>query len=176
MKEEEKIKSLVFFQANCFKAYRTLGFTADNSNTIFGFIIEMRNLVVAAEANDTILLHKHMGLCTEVLANYCTINSIRLCDAIGKVDYNEMVLKVELLDLEYYLEKIKDDLSFVKDMSESDKIEFAQKCWISIFPEEYHNDFLKIDRILKTTIEDNKIKYPQCYFDEPKQGSRFGME
>lgn len=176
MKEEQITKSLTFFQANCFKAYKSLGFTADNANTIFGIIIEMRNLVISAENQDTILLHKHMGLCAEVVANYATINSIKLSEAIGNKTHQAMSSKTELLDLEFYLEKIKDDLAFVKDMSDGEKTEFVQKCWVCIFPEEYHDDFIKIDRILKMTIEDNKIKYPQFYFNELKPGSRFGME
>lgn len=166
MKDEERQKSLIFFQANCFKCYRRLGFNADNVNTIFGIIIEMRNIVVAAENQDTILLHKHMGLCAEALANYSTTNGIKLSDAVGKDSHESMTLNTSSLDLEYYLEKIKDDLSFVRDMSENDKIEFVQKSWVCIFPEEYHEDFIKVDRVLKKTIEDNKIKYPEAFFKQ----------
>jgi len=178
MKYLEKIKSLIFFQANAFKAYRSLGFNAETANILFGIIIEMRNLVVASEQEDTILLHKHMWLCAEFLANYATINGIKLSEAIGHLSHEKMTITTDGVDLESYLEKIKDDLSFVKDMSEDDKIEFIQKCWVCIFPEEYHDDFIKIDRILKILIEDNKIKYPQSYFNEPgkSSGSRFGLE
>lgn len=175
MNEENKLKALNVFQQNAFKGYRTLGFSADNANTIFGIIIEMRNLVLAAEAQDTILLHKHMGLCTEVLANYATINSIKLEVVVYK-SHEEITKTTVLTDLEHYLEQIKNDLSFVKDMKDEDKIEFVQKCWACIFPEEYCDDFLKIDRILKSTIEDNKIKYPDMYFNRPSNGSKYGME
>jgi hypothetical protein len=163
MKDEEKIKSLVFFQSNCFKAHRSLGFNADNANAIFGIIIEMRNIVVAAENQDTILLHKHMGLCSQALSDYATINSIKLSDILINTSHEEMTYKTQGLDLEFYLEKIKDDLSFVKDMSEDEKIEFIQKTWVCIFPENYHDDFIKVDRILKSTIKDNQIKYPKLF-------------
>lgn len=176
MKEEEKKKSLTNFQALSFKTYKTLGFNADNANTIFGVIIEMRNLVLAAEKEDTVLLHKHMGECAAYVANYATINSISLAKAIGSFGHLQMTEKTEMLDLEYYLEKIKDDLSFVTDMQEKDKEEFVQKCWVCIFPEDYHDDFIKVDRILNTNIEDNKIKYPEKFSTEPRTGSRFGME
>lgn len=163
MKDEEKIKSLVFFQSNCFKVHRNIGFNADNANAIFGIIIEMRNIVVAAENQDTILLHKHMGFCAQALSDYATINSIKLSDVLIDSSHEEMTYKTQGLDLEFYLEKIKDDLSFVKDMSDDEKIEFIQKTWVCIFPEDYHNDFIKVDRILKSTIKDNQIKYPQLF-------------
>jgi glycosyltransferase involved in cell wall biosynthesis len=176
MKEEDKIKSLVYFQSNCFKAYRTLGFHADNTNTLFGIIIEMRNIVKAAEKQDTILLHKFMGTCAEYIANYATINGIDLKRIIRK-SHISMTEKTEFTELEDYLEKIKNDLAFVKDMHEEEKEEFIQKCWVCVFPEEYHEDFIKIDRILKSTIEDNKIKYPQLYnISNFPTGGRFGME
>ena len=165
MKDEEKIKSLVFFQANCFKSHRSLGFNIDNANAIFGIIIEMRNIVVAAENQDTILLHKHMGLCSQSLSDYATINSIKLSDVLPNNSHEKMTERTQGLDLEFYLEKIKDDLSFVKDMSDDEKIEFIQKTWVCIFPEDYHDDFIKVDRILKKTIEDNKIKYPKAFFN-----------
>jgi len=166
MTEENKLNSLEQFQKNCFKAYKTLGFSADNSNIVFEIIIQMRNLVVSAEAQDTILLHKHMGLCAEAIANYATVNSIKLKIAISKNSHQKMFLDTDSLDLEYYLEKIKNELAFVNDMEDSEKIGFIQKCWISVFPEEYHDDFLKVDRILKTVIEDNKIKFPQFYINQ----------
>jgi hypothetical protein len=59
--------------------------------------------------------------------------------------------ETELLDLEFYLE-IKDDLSFVKERSERT----VHLCLISVFPDEYHNDFIKVERILHGTIVDNK--------------------
>lgn len=175
MKQEEQIKALKAFQKNAFKAFRTLGFGSDNTNTIFGIIIEMRNLVLAAEAQDTILLHKFMGLCSEHVANYCTVNSLQL-ECVIDQSHALIEEKTSLTDLEHYLELIRNDLSFVKDMPESEKIEFVQKCWVCIFPEEYCEDFIKIDRILKGVIEDNKIKYPQAYFDGPKIGSKYGQE
>lgn len=176
MKKEEKEASLKTFQALSFKGYKTLGFSADNANIIFGIIIEMRNIILAAEKEDTILLHKHMGDCASFVANYSTVNSVLLQKAVSNLSHLEMTEMTEQLDLEYFLEKIKDDLSFVKDMKEEDKIEFVQKCWVCIFPEDYHDDFIKVDRILKRNIEDNKIKYPERFFNEPRTGSRYGME
>jgi len=158
MKIEEKVKLLNSFQATCFKAFRSIGFTGDNATTIFGIIIEMRNVILAAEKEDTILLHKHMGLCAEMLANYATINSIVLEEAVAHFTHRKMTDLTTDLDLEYYLEKIKDDMTFVKDMSEDSKTEFIQKCWVCIFPEDYCDDFLKIDRILKVVMNNNKIK------------------
>lgn len=163
MNQEEKEKALVFFQANCFKCHRTLGFNVDNANSIFGIIIEMRNIVVAAEQRDTILLHKHMGLCAEALANYASTNSIHLKDAVGQETHESMTANTSALDLEFYLEKIRDDLSFIKDMTEEEKTEFIQKTWVCIFPEEYHDDFIKVERILTKAIKDNEIKYPELY-------------
>lgn len=175
MKQEEQIKTLKAFQKNAFKAFRTLGFNSDNTNTIFGIIIEMRNLVLAAEQQDTILLHKFMGLCSEHIANYCTVNNLKLECVVAK-SHALIEEQTSLLDLEHFLQLIKDDLSFVTDMKESDKIEFVQKCWVCVYPEEYCEDFIKIDRILKGAIEDNKIKYPQAYFDTPKTGGKYGLE
>jgi hypothetical protein len=63
--------------------------------------------------------------------------------------------ETELLDLEFYLEKIKDDMSFVKDMKESERTEFIRSVDFC-FPDEYHNDFIKVERILHGTIVDNK--------------------
>lgn len=161
MKEEQKITILNKFQTKSYSSFRSLGFSADTSNTIFGIIIEMRNIVLSAEKEDTILLHKHIGLCTEHLANYATANDIKLSDAVLE-NYHLMVEKTEAIDLEEYLEKIKDDLTFTQDIKEHDKIAFIQKCWISIFVDDYHDDFIKIERILKRVIEDNKIKFPQA--------------
>lgn len=175
MKNEEQVKTLKDFQKNAFKAYKTLGYNSDNSNTIFGIIIEMRNLVLAAEKQDTILLHKFMGLCTEHVANYCTVNSIDFSKVIDK-SHALIEEQTSMTDLEYYLEQIKNDLSFVKDMKESEKIEFVQKCWVCIYPEEYCEDFIKIERILKANIEDNKIKYPHAYLNVPGTGSKYGLE
>lgn len=150
---------LELFQNECFKTFRSLGFSADNANTIFDIIIEMRNIYVSAKKKDTILLHKHMGLCIGAISNYATVNDINLAQVITERTYSEIEEATGYIDLEFYLEKIKDDLSFVKDMDDVHKIEFIQKCWVCTFPEEYHNDFLKIERILKNTIQDNKIKY-----------------
>lgn len=175
MKNEEQIKVLKDFQKNAFKAFRSLGFNSDNSNTIFGIIIEMRNLVLAAEQQDTILLHKFMGLCTEHVANYCTVNNLKLECVIDK-SHALIEEKTSLTDLETYLQQIKDELSFVQDMKDSEKIEFIQKCWVCIYPEEYCEDFIKIERILKATIEDNKIKYPQAYFNAPGNNQKYGLE
>ena len=171
MREQEIKTTLASFQKEAFKAYKTLGFNVDNANTIFGIIIGMRNLVLAAEAQDTILLHKFMGACAEHLSNYATVNSIKISEAIHKGIIEEEI-EASVNDLEHYLEQIKNDMSFVKDMKDSEKIEFIQKCWVSIFPEEYSIDFIKIERILKSTIEDNKIKFPQLYFNN----SKYGME
>lgn len=175
MKQEEQIKALKAFQKNAFKAFRTLGFGSDNTNTIFGIIIEMRNLVLAAEQQDTILLHKFMGLCSENVANYCTVNDLKLECVVDKT-HALIEEETSLTDLEEYLQKIRQDLSFIQDMKESEKIEFVQKCWVCIFPEEYCEDFIKIDRILKATIENNKIKYPQAYFESPSAGGKYGLE
>jgi hypothetical protein len=163
MNLQNKVKSLTHFQSNSFKTYKTLGFNADNANVVFGIIIEMRNLICAAESQDTILLHKHMGICASFVANYATINSLKLSSVFGDYSHYEMEDITSTVDLEYYLTKIKDDLSFVKDMKEDDKKEFIQKCWVCIFPDEYHDDFIKIDRILSANIEDNKIKYPKSF-------------
>jgi hypothetical protein len=163
MKNEDIIKTLNYFQSNAFKTYKSLGFGADNANIIFGIIIEMRNLVTAAEAEDTILLHKYMGECANYIANYAVVHSLKLSEVLTKKSHSEMAEATDLVDLEYYLEKIKDDLGFVKDMQENEKIEFIQKCWICTFPEEYHDDFIKTDRILRANIEDNKVKYPQAF-------------
>ena len=112
-----------------------------------------------------------MGACAEHVSNYATVNSIKLSEAIHKEIIKEE-MESSVNDLEHYLEQIKNDMSFVKDMKDSEKIEFIQKCWVSIFPEEYSIDFIKIERILKSTIEDNKIKFPQLYFNN----SKYGME
>ncbi len=174
MKLEQKQKLLTIFQSNSFKTHKTLGFTADTTNVVFSIIIEMRNLVCAAEKSDTILLHKHMGICAGIVANYATINDLKIANVLGDYLHSEMEFTTTNLDLEYYLEKIRDDLSFVKDMKESDKIEFIQKCWISIFPEDYHDDFIKVGRILVANVEDNKIKYPKAF--EPIVNARYGHE
>jgi hypothetical protein len=157
---EEKTKILTFFQKDCYPYFRSVGFLADNANVIFNIIIEMRNVCVAAEKEDTILIHKHMGLCAESIANYATINDLKLSEVLSNHTHNDMEIITSGLDLEHYLEKIKNDLSFVKDMSQSEKAEFVQKCWISLFPPEYHDFFIKISRILNATIQDNKIKNP----------------
>jgi hypothetical protein len=155
-------KELTTFQKQSFKIHRPIGFYADTANIVFTMIIEMRNLVTAAETSDTILLHKHIGLCAQAIANYATLNSLKLENCIIE-DYQQMMINTDSVELEFFLEKIRDDLSFVNDMSALDKTEFIQKSWIAIFPEEYHNAFLKIDRILKQSIDDNKIKYPEKY-------------
>lgn len=175
MKQEEQIKALKAFQKNAFKAFRKLGFNSDNANTLFGIIIEMRNLVKAAEMQDTILLHKFMGLCGEHVANYCTVNNLQL-ECVAAKSHALIEEQTSLIDIEEYLQKIREELSFVQDMKDSEKIEFVQKCWVCIFPEEYCEDFIKIDRILRATIEDNKIKYPHAYFDGPGIGTKYGLE
>ena len=76
--------------------------------------------------------------------------------------------------MEYYLEKIRDDLSFINDMHSEDKREFIQKCWVSIFPDEYHDEFIKVERILVANVEDNKIKYPNSF--APIQNVKYGHE
>jgi hypothetical protein len=161
MKKEEKIKSLIFFQSNSFKYFRRIGFSGEIASSVFGIIIEMRNIILAAEKEDTILLHKYMGFCAEALANYATINDVRLDEALLSLSHSDMTVMTQDLDLEYYLEQIRDDMTFVKDMAQNKKVEFVQKCWVCIFPEDYCEDFIKIDRILKTIVADNKIKYPQ---------------
>jgi ABC-type transport system involved in Fe-S cluster assembly fused permease/ATPase subunit len=167
MKLKDKVTCLDYFQRNAIKTYASLGFTNDISNVIFGIIIGMRNLVVAAEQQDTILLHKHMGTCAWYIANYATINNLKIAVIIGGSTYEEMEEETNEIDLELFLQHIKDDISFVKTMSYELKIQFIHKCWISLFPSYYDNDFIKIDRILKTNIQDNKIKYPEQFVKKP---------
>lgn len=160
MENKIKLASLKHFQSNCFKVFRRAGFAIDTSSTIFGIIIEMRNVIISAEKEDTILLHKNMGLCAECISNYATINGIELSEALD-FSHAKMMEKTLQYDLEYYLEAILEDMTFIKDMNEDLRISFIQKCWVSLFPIEYGNDYLKIDRILKTVVSDNKIKFPQ---------------
>jgi hypothetical protein len=108
-------------------------------------------------------MNKFMGTGTWYLANYASLHNLKLDVILDDYKHHELLDGVYNLDLEDYLEQIKDDLSFVKTMSDGDKSNFIIKCWVSIFPDNYHNDFIMIDRILKTNIEDNKIKYPSKF-------------
>jgi len=176
MKLEEKLTAIKKFQISSFKPCKTLGFYADTANVIFSIIIEMRDIVNAAEQQDTILLHKRMGICASSIANYATVNSLKLIDALRNYDYGELEQATEGYDLEDYLKKIKDDLSFFRDMKESEKIQFIQKCWISVFPDEYHDDFIKVERILNNTIEDLKIKSPSFFIQAEPKATKYGLE
>jgi hypothetical protein len=163
MEKTKKEKAFILFQNNAAKTYSSLGYSADISNCILGIIITMRDIVLSAESRDTILLHKHMGECAWYIANYASANNIKLADILSDFDYTSIESKLELSDLESYLQMIKDDLSFVKEMSESEKKEFIQKTWVSLFPEDYYTDFLKTDRILKTKTQEDKIKFPNKF-------------
>ena len=164
MSEKEIKHTLDWFQKFSEKTFISAGFNIDNCNVVFGIIIGMRNLVVASQKKDLILLHKSMGKVSWYLANYCSLNNLKISEVIANFSYLELILKVpDEVDLEYFLQKIKDEMSFVQDMSVEDKIEFVQKCWVCIFPKDYHDEFLKIDKILRQHIEDNKIKTPEAF-------------
>lgn len=163
MNLKDKQESLNYFQTNALKSYISLGFSGDNSNMIFGIIIEFRNMAIAATQQDTILLNKYMGIGVAYVANYASIHNLKLSTILDDYTHYELSDMVADFDLEDYLEKIKDDISFVKTMTDEEKSQFIIKCWVSIFPDVYHDDFIKIDRILKTNIEDNKIKYPEKF-------------
>lgn len=162
MVRKEIEKSLNDFQVDSFKGFTLMGFNLDIPNVIFGIIIEMRNIVLSAEKRDTILLHKYMGLSAQNIANFAEINNLKLSEVILE-NYKKMEERTAFLDLEYFLELIRKELSLVNEMAIEDKKLFLQKCWICTFIEEYHNDFLKTHKILKQSIEDNKIKYPEKY-------------
>jgi len=57
MTEENKLNSLEQFQKNCFKAYKTLGFSADNSNIVFEIIIHVSITGAVIPGNNWLLLH-----------------------------------------------------------------------------------------------------------------------
>lgn len=167
---------LDWFQKQASKFYDSLGFNSDNMNTMFGFMVEMKNTVAAAEKSDTILFHKHMGLAAEWIANYCTVHGLKLSKAVD-LDFFDMEDEVADLDLEYFFEQIQKELQFKGNMSDDEKIKYVRKMWLSLMNPEYHNDFLKTDRILVTTIKDNEIKYPEKLLPTTSSAEeRYGQE
>lgn len=155
-------KTLINFQANAAKSYSKLGFSADLANTVFGIIINIRNLCKAAEAADSVLMHKYMGVSMWYLANFCEGNFMSLADCIED-NYDDMSFDLLTLELEDFLQQIQNEMTFISERSNEDKKQFVQKCWVTIFDEDYHANFIKIERILSRTIEDEKIKHPESF-------------
>lgn len=162
MRKEEQLNSLETFQLNASKTYTSLGYSGDIPNIIFGFIIQCSRVIESMEKEDTILLHKHMGLCAWYIANYCTVNKLKLAEIIDE-ETLQFEMETDENSLEDYLQKIKDDISFNDEMSDKDKINFVRKMYVSTFPEQYHLDFIKVDRILTNTINDTKITQPKKF-------------
>lgn len=163
MKKEDIAATLDWFQRMASKTQHCAGFTVDNCSLIFGIIIEMRHIVVAAEKQDLILIHKHFGNCAWYIANYCTLHNMNLAGLISQYSHLELYALTNDEDMEFYLQQVKDDMIFIEDMTPENKIDFMRKCWISTFPDDYHDDFLKVDKILRQHIEDNKIKNPEAF-------------
>lgn len=168
-------KFLDWFQKNAYRTYIVLGYTTDNFNVLMGMIIEMRNIVVAVEKNDSILMHKHMGICSSYVANYCEINNLKLSNIID-IPHKEMESEVYMYDLEYFMEQMQDEVQVKADMTDEEKYKFVRKVWIAIFPNDYHDDWIKAERILQTLIEDNKIKYPDKFPPPTGEAERHGLE
>lgn len=168
MNLESRKETLDFFQKHAQKTARNINYGTDISSNVLGIMIEMRNICVAAEKEDTILLHKSMGNSAWHIANYASLNGLKLSSIIADNNYNDMHNETVNFDLEDYLESIKDDLTFQSEMSDNIKESFIIKTWISIFIPEYTNDFIKIDRILRTNVEDNIKKYPEAYTQQVK--------
>lgn len=163
MTKSEKKRALDYFQSNSFKTYQTLGFTHDNSNLVFSIIIWMRNMANAADKEEFINLHIAMGIMASTIANYATVNDIKLSDILIDETHLEMEEMTEKKDLEYFLEKMIDELAFRGEMNEATKILFIKKCWVCTFPDNYHDDFGKIETMMVAQIEDLKIKHPQSF-------------
>lgn len=152
----EKIRnSLLNFQSFCEKKSNSMGYSADISQSIFSYIIEMRNIMVAVDNQNTFQMHHAMGCATEAICKFASANNIIVADCLEKRTYTEIFHETSLFDFEHSLSKIKEDLDVSIDiqMSEEEKIIFIQKAFISIYPESYYNDFLKIDRVLALHIE-----------------------
>lgn len=171
---KNKKDSLDYFQKHAEKTSKQYGYATDISSNVLGIMIEMRNICLGAEKNDTILLHKAMGNSAWHIANYTSLNNLKLSNIVANKSFDEMWLETHKTDLEEYLELIKDDLTFSSEMSDSDKELFIMKSWISIFISDYTNDFIKVDRILKSNVSDNKIKYPEAY--ALSEDLKYGME
>lgn len=150
MNSEQIRNSLLNFQSFCEKKSNSMGYSADISQSIFSYIIEMRNIMVAVDNQNTFQMHYAMGAATEAICKFASANRIVIADCLEKRTHTELFQKTSLFDFEHSLSKIKEDLDVSMDiqMSEEEKIEFIQKGFVSIYPESYFNDFLKIDRVL----------------------------
>lgn len=164
MTREDRKASLKKFQSDASKTHTTRGYGADMTDILLGTIINSKNIVEAMQLNDTILFHKYLGIGAWYIANYCNINNLNLEEILDD-EYSNFEYNTEDYCLEDYLQKIKDDISFLSEMNVEDRKSFVQKCFIATFPEEYYNDFIKIDRILKNNIEDSKIKFPEKFIN-----------
>lgn len=156
------ISSTDKFQKNALKTLPQLGFQNQESYVIYGLIVGMRNLVTSAQMQDSVLLHKHMGICSWYLANYCNAHNIKLSSCIT-MRYEDMEFHIADRDMEYFIDQFRLEKSFEVELTSADRYDFVRRVWIAIFPMEYHNDFIKIDRIFNTNIEDNRIKYPEKF-------------
>lgn len=154
MNTEAIEKSLSNFQKACEKKIIRMGYASEISNSVFSFIVEMRNMMIAVEKRNTHDLHKHMGFATQALSNFASTNNIKLSDCLTRKTFVEIAVETDKFDFEHYLEIIKEDLnvSTKSEMNDKDKIKYIQKGFISIFPEDYFNDFIKIDRVFSNHI------------------------
>ena len=155
MNSEVIKKCLDTFQKYCEQHSVKMGYASDISQSIFSYIIEMRNIMNAVENHNTFEMHNHMVLALQAICNFANANNILVSDCIVNRTYTELFNDTMNFDFEHSLTLIKEDLDVSKNiqMEEKDKISYVQKGFVSIFPEAYFFDFIKIDRIINLYIE-----------------------
>ena len=155
MNSEAIKKCLDTFQKYCEQHSVKMGYASDISQSIFSYIIEMRNIMNAVENHNTFEMHNHMVLALQAICNFANSNNILVSDCIVNRTYTELFNDTMNFDFEHSLTLIKEDLDVSKNiqMEEEDKISYVQKGFVSIFPGAYFFDFIKIDRIINLYIE-----------------------
>lgn len=155
MNSEAIKKCLDAFQVYCEEHSVKMGYASDISQSIFSYIIEMRNIMNAVANHNTFEMHNHMALALQAICNFASANNIVVSDCIVNKTYTELFYETMNFDFEHSLILIKEDLDVSNNiiMEEEEKINFIQKGFVSIFPEAYFFDFIKIDRIINLHIE-----------------------
>ena len=155
MNSEAIKKCLDTFQKYCEQHSVKMGYASDISQSIFSYIIEMRNIMNAVDNHNTFEMHNHMVLALQAICNFANANNILVSDCIVNRTYTELFNDTMNFDFEHSLTLIKEDLDVSKNiqMEEEDKISYVQKGFVYIFPEAYFFDFIKIDRIINLYIE-----------------------
>ncbi len=155
MNSEAIKKCLDTFQKYCEQHSVKMGYASDISQSIFSYIIEMRNIMNAVDNHNTFEMHNHMVLALQAICNFANANNILVSDCIVNRTYTELFNDTMNFDFEHSLTLIKEDLDVSKNiqMEEEDKISYVQKGFVSIFPEAYFFDVIKIDRIINLYIE-----------------------